>query len=230
MNTWGISGPSFLLIYIGLGAVMAGVLRLRYGRLVKLPAGATGLERQELGHCELALLKDGPRFAVAVAACSLHHAGSVAPGDSDTTLVVAGPLPSGAHPLEAAIYESLRDPGQRPAKEVLEGVAQGPEIASMHERLEMLGLVPTAANVDRFREERVALAGALVILGVARIVAGAVNHRPVGFLVALTVVTAILAAMVPPEVPSRRTSRRRSRCRERSSACGRGASPPSRTG
>jgi hypothetical protein len=108
-NTWGISGPHFLLLYGAVCAVWAGGLWLLRRHLLG-PSGT--VERQEPDVYELAVLNDGPELAITAAAARLSAAGVIEPDDQRHTLRVSGSLPADANPLEREVFEAVyRLPG-----------------------------------------------------------------------------------------------------------------------
>jgi uncharacterized protein (TIGR04222 family) len=66
----------------------------------------------ELDVYDIAVLGRDPALASVVATAELHQAGVIA--TDGRSLVKAGPLPPGAHPVERAVYEAIPDgPGRR---------------------------------------------------------------------------------------------------------------------
>jgi uncharacterized protein (TIGR04222 family) len=197
METWGITGPRFLAVYailLALSALAAWIdRRRRLGRDVRTMNVA-------LDPYEIAVLNGGRRLAAAAAAANLRQAGALR--FEGRRLVLAGPLPAGAHRVERALYQTVaRGERRDPLLDVIPGNVDG--LDEVEDRLVQLGL-----RWDRQRA-RTTLAVLLwfvpvLALGMARLVAGLSAGRPVAFLVGLLVVTAIIAvALARP--PSGRT-------------------------
>jgi uncharacterized protein (TIGR04222 family) len=184
-DTWGISGPDFLRVYLGALAVflvIAIAIRLSVTR-----AGGSGPSRTPSAP-EVALLVGGRTQAIYSSIAALRAAGALGIG-AGRTLGVRGPLPAGTTPLDAAVY----DAAQR-------GVAIG-RLSNDHRVHTALGELNThvAASgwlLDAGERARARLGGLLLLalagFGAVRIAAGAANGRPVGYLVALCVVTLLL--------------------------------------
>ncbi|MEU4222212.1 TIGR04222 domain-containing membrane protein [Actinoplanes sp. NPDC026623] len=175
-DTWGITGPSFLIIYLG-AVVTVAILAAIHRRI--LFAGNRSSHIERLGPQQIAYLNGGDRLAVYAALGGLRSAGAIA-GGSDKTLNQSGPLPADATPLDSAIYNAA---GRRIRSRDITGdqwvVAA---LRQLREGLEAQGLAVPPAQVKTARLW--ALAGAaLVLLGVARLIDGIQNERPVVFLV-----------------------------------------------
>jgi uncharacterized protein (TIGR04222 family) len=117
--------------------------------------------------------------------------------------VQTGPLPSGVTPLDTAVYNAAgrhiraRDIGSDPW--VTAAVDQ------LREGLETTGLVRTAAQRRTARLWAVA-GGALVLIGIGRLIDGIQNGKPVGFLIPsliLAVVVTIAMLVLPSRAPTR---------------------------
>jgi uncharacterized protein (TIGR04222 family) len=184
MNTWGISGPQFLILYgtilVVTGAVVFAIRRRISGRWDRV--GLAGLRAPELSPYEVAILKGGDSLALTVAVCRLKEAGALALAESGS-LEVAGPLPPQPDPLEKWAYAVVQEsPGR--SKAVLDKRAAEPALAPIRERLWALGLLLEPRQRALIRWQLfwfVPVFG----LGVARLIAGSQNHRPVGLLVLL---------------------------------------------
>jgi uncharacterized protein (TIGR04222 family) len=178
-DTWGIAGPTFLLIYVALGlAVVAGVIiwRRRY------TSGPTGPERS-LTPTEVALLTSGRELAVYSSLASLRAAGAVQIEGGH--LQQTGPVPLGAPELDRTIHAAA---GRRSLRS--RDVAAEPSVAAVLERAEAelteSGLLLSPAVRSHVR--RGALAGvALLAFGIVRAIAGTQNGKPIGNLILLLV-------------------------------------------
>ena len=182
--TWGIPGPTFLIIYLG-AAVAVAVLATVHRRA--LFAG-TGGPAPTLGAQQAAYLSGGRRLAVWTALGGLRAAGAVGTAGRGT-LVQTSTMPVGATPLDAAVYNAA---GRqcRPSSLALDPwVARA--LDELRDGLESAGLATTAAQRRTVRLWALA-AFALVAVGVLRLVAGIGADRPVGL---LTVSIAVVLAL-----------------------------------
>jgi uncharacterized protein (TIGR04222 family) len=182
-NTWGISGPDFLLIYLALFLITWGAV-LAVRERVRAAAGRASVSGQPaLGLYEAAMLNGGGRLALAVAVCRLKEAGSVRLDPDRSEIVVSGPLPANADPVEEWAYRrvgSARDGGWG----LLDDEVADPVLGPIRDRLQGLGLVPTAEQTALMRRQALWFAP-LLALGAARVIAGTAHHRPVLYLVVL---------------------------------------------
>jgi uncharacterized protein (TIGR04222 family) len=227
MDTWGISGPGFLVLYLVLLAVtVAGVVVAR--RRV-LAAGDGTAVPPRLDRYEAAYLNGGCQLTATTAVSVLLRAGHLAssPGRRQRRRLVAGTAPpAGAHPVEWAVYRLVADRPDHPRWALGGELCQLPAMAAVRERLRQGGLSLTDEQRSRYRATGLWFLP-LLALGVARVVAGTANGRPVGFLVVLLAVTVVLAVALCLRVPSATELGRRTLDRLRAEA-GRpaaGASP-----
>jgi uncharacterized protein (TIGR04222 family) len=203
MDTWGISGPRFLLLYAVLFAVTVGGVLLGRRRVLASGEGAAGPARLDV--YEAAYLNGGSDLVVVTAASNLLRGGSLAgagPHRGQHGRLVAGAAPGpGAHPVEWALYQQLAADPDRRLKDLQAALAQAPALAALAERLRLGGLAPTPEQQARHRALGLWLAP-LLALGVARLLAGMANGRPVGFLVLFLLVTGVVAANLVLRVPT----------------------------
>jgi uncharacterized protein (TIGR04222 family) len=201
MDTWGISGPRFLLLYLVLlaVAVLAVVLHRRW---VLAADGAAVPARLDL--YEIAELNGGGALVATTAVANLLRGGHLASSSrrrSQPARLVTGTAPGpDAHPVEWAVYQQVAAGPNRRLREVQAGLEGSTALAAVRQRLRLGGLAPTPEQRARCRAA-VLWFLPLLVLGVARVVAGRANGRPVGFLVALLVVTGVVAARFLLRVP-----------------------------
>jgi uncharacterized protein (TIGR04222 family) len=182
VNTWGISGSAFLALYGGALAATALIVLYSCRRVRRRSAdsGLAGLVKRRLSPYEAAMLKGEGALVLMVAACRLKEAGSLATRESGVSMRVAGPLPTGADPVEAWVYDRFtRD---QPPKAALDASEAEPVLAPIRQRLWVLGLMLDKPQ-RRAMRRRLLWFVPVLALGAARILAGVENHRPVGFLV-----------------------------------------------
>ncbi|MGH8903449.1 MAG: TIGR04222 domain-containing membrane protein [Egibacteraceae bacterium] len=201
-ETWGISGPAFLVIYSGLVAVTTLIMlisRRRRQASPRLPADGPGLDAYDL-----AMLNGGERLVVGVATANLRQAGAVIVEEGQ--LRVAQPLPHGVHPVERGVYQALDEASSARLWSVEALAARHPAVMAVRERLIHQGLLhPRGASSIR----RLALWFLPVLaLGIARLVAGIANSNPAGYLLVLLTFTVGLSLWVvrrpTPQTPSGR--------------------------
>lgn len=193
-DTWGISGPQFVLIFLGLlvaGTLLAVVLRVSVTRSRSESPGRLPTP------AEAALLTEGRDRAVYAAAAGLRAAGAIGTGDR-RRLTVTGPLPADASRLDGAVYEAAR------RGMPLGAMSADPLVASAlteaQASAERAGWLLEAGQVRRARLGGILLLG-LVLLGAARIVAGLDNDRPIVFISVLTGAALVVAVVFLTTVP-----------------------------
>lgn len=195
VDTWGISGPTFLVAYLVLAAaVLVAAVRARRALAdprPDRPFGDPGAHPHDVAH-----LNGGPELAVTSALAAMHLKGTVAPSKGQI-YAVGRPAP-GDDALERAIHFTSgsavarrRLPMHRPVQAALEAIEK---------RLVGAGLLLSEAERRRIRAVGwwlVAVAG----LGLLRLLAGIADGKPVGFLVvallAVSVVAGVLLAWAP---------------------------------
>jgi uncharacterized protein (TIGR04222 family) len=191
-ETWGISGPDFLRLYLIAAVVVAAYsiwMRRRAGR------AATGSDRTPRA-AELAYLNGGESTVIYASLAGLRAAGAVSVGALGE-LTVTAELPAGATRLDHAIHDAARR--HVPARALRNDPGVG---TALREILD--GLIRAGWVLDDEQRARARL-GAWLLLGLAgfgvvRLVAGIANDRPVGYLVALIAATG-LAALALRRVP-----------------------------
>jgi uncharacterized protein (TIGR04222 family) len=202
MDTWGISGPQFLLLYLVLLAiaVLAVVLVRRWVLAADGAAVPARLDLYEIGE-----LNGGGALVATTAVSNLLRSGHLASSSrrrSQPARLVAGSAPGpDAHPVEWAVYQQVAASPNRPLRDVQAALEGSTALAAVRQRLRLGGLAPTPEQRARCRAA-VLWFLPLLALGVARVVAGRANGRPVGFLVALLVVTVVVAAVLVLRVPN----------------------------
>lgn len=197
-DTWGIPGPTFLVVYLVLAVTAVGYAVTQRRRIAS--GGRRGAGRALDGRPEdVAYLNGGPNLAVYAALSAMHVDGSIVTSGRTTGQVRAGGTPGPrATALQRAIHTAARrlTPGRTlrthgPVRDELRRIAH---------RLESEGMLLSAADRARFRG-LAWLPGAVVVLGLVRVAAGYTGGRPVGFLtllvIAVSVVTVELAIRVP---------------------------------
>ena len=201
MGTWGISGPRFLLLYVVLLGLTTLVAVAARRRALAGPEGAAVPSR--LDRYEAAYLNGGCDLVATTASSSLLRAGHLANAGrrrGRVRLVTRAAPAAGAHPVEWATYQLVAARPDHPRWALGPELCREPAMAALCERLRLAGLAPTPEQRTRYRAAGLWFLP-LLALGVARVVAGTANGRPVGFLVALLVLTAVMAVALCLGVP-----------------------------
>ncbi len=185
-DTWGISGGSFLALYAGIAAAVFAGTWLLCRALARAPVSANGLGSASGGALtpeEVALLRGGPPLAVTVAALDLRSGGALEPLEGHRgRMRAAGSGPPSGNPLAGALWDAVATAG-RPvwAPQLRRQLAHGPVMAEMRSDLRRRGLL-LSSSVRRAIRALGLLPLAVIALGVARLVAGSSNGKPVGYL------------------------------------------------
>jgi uncharacterized protein (TIGR04222 family) len=202
MKTWGISGPQFLLLYVALFAVTAAVVAAVRRRALAAPEGPAATPAR-LDPYEAAYLNGGGSLVATAAVSNLLRGGLVASAarrGRRVRLSARTAPAAGAHPVEWAAYQVVAANPGRTLGDVRAAIAVEPAMAALGERLRRGGLVPSPEQRARYRAAALWFLP-VAALGAVRVAAGSANGRPVGFLVALLVVTVVVAAALALRVP-----------------------------
>ena len=197
-DTWGISGPMFLLVYVVLAVlVTVAVVRMRR-TLADVPVTRFVGRLDELPY-DVAYLNGGAELALCAALSAMHRNGTIATAGRGTVVGAARPEPR-ADELERAVHHAAVVP--IPRRQL---AATGAVASALHRSESRLVGVGLLLNPERRARSR-ATAGwtfALALLGVARVVAGIGNGRPVGFVAMLTVVVVVVGVAQGVGAPRR---------------------------
>jgi uncharacterized protein (TIGR04222 family) len=185
-DTWGISGPTFLLFYVAVaGLVVLAATGVRR-RLADVPARpCADLAARPY---DVAYLNGGAELAICAALSAMYRGGTLTTARRGVVAAAARPE-VGAEELDRAIARAAARPVTR--RELAGARAVSTALARIESLLVDGGLLLSAEQRRRIR----AVGGwtsAVAVLGVARLVAGLQAGRPVGYLVvALAAVTAV---------------------------------------
>ncbi len=184
-DTWGISGPRFLVLYgaIFVVAVLAVLVARRVIRSGGQPSGGHRSMAQRIATVptDVAFLNDGKTLALSAALSALHTGAAITVADRLITAVPGAALPAGYSPLERAVHTAAQQPpGIRRALLAGHPLVR-PELAAIEQRLVTAGLLLT--RPQRIQQRLVSLVLVPVfILGTARELAGIAADKPVGIL------------------------------------------------
>lgn len=187
-DTWGIPGPTFLMYFITAIIVVAVVAAIHRRILFN---GNSGTDASRLGPQQVAYLNGRDKLAVYTSIGGLRAAGAIGSGP-DKTLVQTGHLPSGVTPLDTAVYNAA---GRRiRARDITTDQYVVQAVGQLRDGLEEAGLAVTKGQQRAARAW--ALVGAVVVLiGIARLLDGFQNNKPIGFLFPLTFFALIMAIL-----------------------------------
>ncbi|GAA1327992.1 TIGR04222 domain-containing membrane protein [Pseudonocardia xinjiangensis] len=195
-DTWGISGPTFLLAYLVI-AVAVWVASTRARRvLAESRVTAPALDLTTRPH-DIAYLNGGADLAVVSALSAMHLRGTVSSWHG--AVRAAGRLEPGADELERAIHATARG-GQRKRLPFHRQVAAA--LAAIDARLVTAGLLLSPQRRLRIRQMGLWML-AVAVLGLVRVVAGVAEAKPVGFLVAALVAVTVVATVQLSRAPRR---------------------------
>ena len=209
-----------LVIYGGLLAVTSVVVFAICRRLSASSddSGLVEVRRPDLGLYDVAMLRGGDSLVLAVAACRLKEMGAVTLGEGGT-VTAAGRLPSAPDPVESWAYVRVQN-GSQTGRVLLDDAAAEPVLAPIRQRLWALGLLLTPQQGRLIRMQLLWFVPVFG-LGVARLIAGANNHRPIGLLVVLLGAGVIAAWVITkPPIATRAGRRLLAELGEGSSALG----------
>lgn len=198
-TTWGITGPQFLWGYGVLCAVAAGAILLQWLRILgpREPA-EDGLA--DLGLYELAALGGGPDLAITSAASQLHRDGLIRAGSNDG-LEAIGELGEDADPVERAVFEVVRGEPGISGGEMRAQVSESDAVRSMTAELARDGLLVDRDLTKALARRILLLGGLLTLLGVARIVAGALGGNPLAGIVVMVVCVVVGSIWLASRLP-----------------------------
>jgi uncharacterized protein (TIGR04222 family) len=204
---WGLSGPQFLGLYAALlvGCIVIAFWAAWSAR--RSPSDGYPYPPRDLDVYEAAYLSAGPIRVAQTAAFSLLAADRIRGSRSGSmTTVVQDGRGSAQDPVAGVVLELLARREPTRLKPVVSEAARHPLIAEVGQRLHHDGLVSGKRAVLIERSALLPIA-ALLCVGLARLVEGLGNDRPVGFLLLLLVATVGLGVVVVADPPPLRTAR-----------------------
>lgn len=179
-DTWGISGPDFLRLYIGLAVAvyLSATVVLVWSRY-----RPTGTDLRDVARLltppEVAYLRGGPKGAVLCVVASLRARHLILASGKRRLATTRAVPPNELFPLERAVHEAVRH--QMRFKGLADAAKVRAELDAIDARLTGIGLLLPSAHRRWVRVGRLAII-AVLGLGVVRLIAGIANHKPVGFL------------------------------------------------
>lgn len=196
-DTWGLSGPAFLFIYLMLvaGVWIAGAQARR--TIAGAPMTRPGIDAAARPY-DIAYLNGGRELAVTAALGAMHQAGTVVPEQG--RIRAAGRLATNADPLERALHFVAAAPSSRTRLQRHPTVVTA--LDAVGQRLVTGGLLLSGADRRRYRAVGWWLV-AVAVLGLVRLLAGVAAARPVGFLLGALCVVAVVALLQLARAPRR---------------------------
>lgn len=197
-DTWGISGPEFLLVYLAIAAAVLVVgtraRRALAGRRATSPVGDLTARPHDISY-----LNGGAELAVYSALSAMHLRGTIAVGGKG--LVSArGRLAPDADGLEKAIHFTAGTPVQRRRLPFHRPVQTA--LLVIEERLVAAGLLVSEDQRRRIRRVGFWMLG-VAGLGLVRLLAGIAEARPVGYLLVALIVVTVIAVVQLAMAPRR---------------------------
>ncbi|HEX6077400.1 MAG TPA: TIGR04222 domain-containing membrane protein [Micromonosporaceae bacterium] len=181
-ETWGFSGPDFLKVYIGLGAAVSALAvilflwtRYRSGTPHRDSRASAG----DLTPADAAYLRGGPAAAVLCALAALRTRGLVLAPSRRRLATSRTSVPGETSGLERAVHEAVRR--QAPYRRIARAPQVREELDAVDTKLTDMGLLSPGPHRTVLRAVELAMF-AILAVGIARIVAGIGNQKPVGYL------------------------------------------------
>ena len=203
MNPLEMTGPSFLTLYLSLRPAPL-PWRRRSGGCYAFLIVAPEFAAVDLDPYEVAYLAGGEKSAVHAAIVSLVRSGAVTVNAAGRTLLAAGTLPPGLHPLERACAPDIEDEEDWRQIGACGRVAK-PLLEKTRNRLTTLGLLMDDGPAWRTRLLETLPILAVLLLGLAKVQVGLSRGKPLGFLIVLCVLTAIAVVHFVQKPPYRRS-------------------------
>ncbi len=197
-DTWGISGPTFIIIYLVIAVVTwIATTRTRRGLADPQPSRPVG-DLSTHPH-DVAFLNGGNELAVTSAVSALYLRGAIAPQRG--SVVATGRLDHGADDLERAIHAAVSTPVTRSRLPFHAPVASA--LKAAQGRLTSAGLLISPEQRARIRRTGLWMLG-VAGLGLVRMLAGVAGGKSVGFLI-VAFITVLVVALVQLGRSPRRT-------------------------
>jgi uncharacterized protein (TIGR04222 family) len=201
-NPLDLRGNEFLIFYLSLfAACFATALWLR--RQSRLPAENEKVFNAELSPYEVAYLNGGKILTVNTAIANLIRQNILRldGGRKKRLLLSGGTPPNKMNELERVICAAAARPGGEQLKEVR--MAAKTVVGEISGRLKNSGLVVGDAQANKAVWMPLLIALTAVALGVVKIFIGVQRDKPVGFLIALCVITGIVSLIALARRPLR---------------------------
>jgi uncharacterized protein (TIGR04222 family) len=197
-DTWGISGPVFLLVYVLLAVAVAVAVRRTRRSLAEVPV-TRPVDRLAERPYDVAHLNGGEDLALCAALSAMRRSGTIASAGRGSVVAAQRPDPR-ADELERAVHHAAAV--AVPRRQLGSAGAVASALHRIESRLVDAGLLLTAERRHRIRATSW-WTFALAALGAVRIVAGIAGGRAVGLLVVLVLATLVVGVVQGRSVPRR---------------------------
>ncbi|KAB2342959.1 TIGR04222 domain-containing membrane protein [Actinomadura rudentiformis] len=185
-DTWGIAGPVFLWgIFIPAALVLIVIVVL-----IRRTIAAGQETTRELHPYEAAYLTGGRTRVIGTALAALRAHGAIESAGGGQVRATETPIPDAA-PVEVAVHEVIRESGEIRIRDIPDDLRVLNETASLKASLEREGLALGDGDKTAIRLASLLLWGLLAV-GVARLVSGISNSRPVGFLIVAVILLTLV--------------------------------------
>lgn len=190
---WGLSGPQFLGVYAAAIAAVI-IIVLLFRRAMRTVPGA--IPARELSPYEVGYLSGGPRRAAEVIIAELAGTGALRV-DSRGRVSEAGRSIPGTRSGQFAdsfdrVWPHGLPPGGERTARARDKLSADPRVTGIGAGLRAQSLLISPARLAWLRIVTGAATAVLLIAGIARIIEGAVNHRPVSYLVMLVIAAGLV--------------------------------------
>lgn len=190
LNPFDLPGPQFLMLYVAL-LIAACFLAWRIRKNLLRSDKELYEQAITLDAYEAAYLRGGAELAADTALATLVQTKALQFSAASNKLsTVAGGRP-GIHPLEQAIFQTVRSGAASDIKDVRSIAKEDAERLSA--RLRQLGLVPTTEHAERVARVPAYIPWAVLAFGAVKLVIGYWRNRPITFLFILCLITWLIA-------------------------------------
>src|SRR5581483_1919683 len=190
LNVFDWRGPDFLVFYcVFFAAAFSVALWLR--RNLRLPEAAQPLSVPDLNGYATAFLNGGKVLAVNTAIASLLNQKILHFDAKERRLTSLVPEPLLTHELEKAVCSATEAKGGAPIADVR--LAAKTVVDELAGDLKAQGLIVADGAAQKARAIPLLVTFAVIAAGVVKIIIGASRDKPVGFLVALCLVSAVIS-------------------------------------
>jgi uncharacterized protein (TIGR04222 family) len=197
-DTWGISGPEFLLVYLVIAAAVL-VAGMRARRALADPRATSPVGDPTTRPHDVSYLNGGAELAVYSALSAMHLRGTIT-GTGGGLVRASGRLTPDTDGLEKAIHFTAANPVQRRRLPFHRPVQTA--LLVIEERLVAAGLLLSEEQRRRIRSVGFWMLG-VAGLGLVRLLAGIAEAKPVGYLLAALIVVAVIAVVQLTVAPRR---------------------------
>lgn len=188
-NPLNFRGPEFLSFYFLLSIIViffASLLR----NYLRLPDSNPSEQSVSLDAYETAYLAEGKNRVVDTAIASLVQKGYVAVEGARRTLTLNGSAQGIPDQIERVVARAIEIDGR--IDRVRDAISVNYQINGIRDQLRQLGLIVSQEQSLKAQAYPAILFGALLGLGIAKIVVGISRQKPVGFLVMMCFIVAVV--------------------------------------